>query len=115
MENLKEKLNNKLEKEYDEFIGELKQCKPEVIIERAYEKVTKGEMVDLIKNKDLESTEIKALLKTDNILSECYDEWLKCDGNFNEILDYAVDERIESITDEYLADCILKIKQRDCR
>ena len=33
--------------------------------------------------KDYTNTELKALLKKDNILEEYYDEWSKVDGNFN--------------------------------
>ena len=45
--------------------------------------------------------DLKALLKTDGILQECYDEWLKSDGNFNEVLEYAVDERIDLIIEDF--------------
>lgn len=101
LEELKQKFNNKIDKEYEEFIAELKQCPPQVILERAYEKVSKEEMVYKIKDKDYTVSDLKALLKTDGILQECYDEWLKSDGNFNEVLEYAVDERIDLIIDDY--------------
>lgn len=58
-------------------------------------------MVYKIKDKDYTVSDLKALLKTDGILQECYDEWLKSDGNFNEVLEYAVDERIDLIIDDY--------------
>ena len=58
-------------------------------------------MIYKIKDKDYTITELKALLKKDNILEECYDEWLKADGNFNEFFDYAVEKRIAIIVDNY--------------
>ena len=101
LEELKQKFDDKIDNEYEEFIEELKQCSPQVILERAYEKVSKEEMVYKIKDKDYTVSDLKTLLKTDGILQECYDEWLKSDGNFNEVLEYAVDERIDLIIDDY--------------
>lgn len=100
-EELRKKLNEKIDKEFNDFISELRGCSSQVIIERAYEKVSKEEMIYKIKDKDYTITELKALLKKDNILEECYDEWLKADGNFNEFLDYAVEKRIAIIVDNY--------------
>ena len=51
--------------------------------------------------KDYTNTELKALLKKDNILEEYYDEWSKVDGNFNEFLDYAVEKRIAIIVNDF--------------
>lgn len=101
LEELKQKFDRKIDNEYKEFIEELKQCSPDVIIERAYEKVSKEEMIYKIKEKDYSVSDLKALLKSDDILDECYDEWLNSDGNFNELLEYPVDERIDSIIDDY--------------
>ena len=58
-------------------------------------------MIYKIKEKDYSVSDLKALLKSDDILDECYDEWLNSDGNFNELLEYPVDERIDSIIDDY--------------
>lgn len=101
LEDLKEQLGQKIENEFQEFIEDLKQCEPQVIIDRAYEKVSKEEMIYKIKDKEYSKSDLKALLKADEILQECYDEWLKSDGNFNEVLEYAVDERIDLIIDDF--------------
>ena len=98
---LKQRFEAKVNKEFKEFVEELKQNEPEVIVNTAYELVSKEEMIYKITEKDYTTSELKALLKTDGILDECYDEWLKSDGNFNEILEYAVDKRIEIILDDY--------------
>lgn len=99
---LKQKLNKKIEQEYNEYIEELKKCEAETILDRAYEKVSKEEMMYKIKDKDYSSIELKTLLEKDNILNECYDEWLKSDGNFNEVLEYAVNKRIELMVNDYI-------------
>ena len=109
---LKDQLDKTIDKEFNNLIQELKRCKPEVILERAYEKVSKEEMIYKIKDRDYSLGELKALLKTDGILDECYDEWLKSDGNFNEVLEYAVDKRIELIKDDY-KDSLKKNKSKN--
>ena len=110
---LKQRVQEKLTNEYNDFISELKKEKPEVIIERAYEKVCKEEMIYVFEKKDLSASECKSLLKCSNILSDCYDEWLKSDGNFNEMLEYAVDNSIEHIVDDYKRE--MKQKKKEIR
>ena len=98
---MKDKLQNKIEKEYKDFIEELKTHSPKEIIDRAYEKVCKEEMMYTFSKLDLQPKEYKALLKFSNILDDCYDEWLKSDGNFNEMLEYAVENSVEHIVADY--------------
>ena len=100
-ETLKQKLDDKIDKEFSDFIENLKKCSPETIIDRAYEKVSKEEMTYKIKDKDYSISDLKALLKTDGILQECYDEWLKSDGHFTDVLEYAVEERIDLIIEDF--------------
>ena len=109
---LKQKFEQKIDNEYKEFIENLKQCTPEVIIDRAYEKVSKQEMIYKIKDRDYSNSELRALLKTDGILQECYDEWLKSDGNFTDVLEYAVEERIDLIIEDFERQKHKKDKER---
>ena len=97
---LKVKLDNKIDNEYEDLLSDLRKSTPQVIIERAYEKVSKEEMIYRIKEKDYTINELKILLKQDNLLQECYDEWLDSDGGFNQVLEDSVDERIEFIIEE---------------
>ena len=115
MEKLKERLDTKVENEYKKFIERVEKLEPKKIIERAYEITTKEEIVILIQNKELGSTDIKALLKTNDLLGECYVQWLKTDGNFNELIDYAVDDRIDKITQDFIAQMKQRNKKRECR
>lgn len=112
-DSLKQKVQEKLTNEYNDFISELKNERQEVIIERAYEKVCKEEMLYVFEKKDLSTNECKSLLKCSNILSDCYDEWLKSDGNFNEMLEYAVDNSIEHIVEDYKRE--MKEKNKNSR
>lgn len=110
---LQQKVQEKLVNEYNKFVNGLKREKPEVIIERAYEKVCKQEMVYCFEKKNLSASECKAILKSPNILDECYDEWLKSDGNFNEMLEYSIDDAVEHIENDYKRD--IKQKNKDAR
>lgn len=110
---LQYRVAEKMTNEYNDYIEKLKNEKPEVIIEKAYEKVCKEEIIYLFEKKDLSVQECKALLKCPNILEECYDEWLKCDGNFTEILEYSVDWSIDHIMEDFKEN--LKVKNKDIR
>lgn len=98
---LRQRVQEKLTNEYNDFINELKNERPNVILERAYEKVCKEEMLYAFEKKSLDINECKALLKYSNVLDDCYSEWLKSDGNFNELLEYSVDNSIEHITEDF--------------
>lgn len=100
-EELKQKALEKIREEYKEFIKELKQNRPEVIIERAYEKVCKEEMIYAFEKKELTVSECKAIIGQNDVLSLCYDNWLNSDGNFNEMLEYSVDDELEKIEKDY--------------
>ena len=43
---------------------------------------------------------------------ECYDEWLKSDGNFTDVLEYAVEERIDLIIEDFERQKHKKDKER---
>lgn len=101
LENLKQKLDEKIDNEFANFIEELKKFSPNTIIDKAYEIISKEEMIYKIKDKEYSISELKALLNSDNILDKCYDEWLKRDGNFNEVLEYTVNDRIDLIIRNY--------------
>ena len=51
------------------------------------------------------------LLKRDDILEECYDDWLSCDGNLREALEFSVDDTIDIIRDNE----VKKERNKDAR
>lgn len=101
VDGLKQRVQEKLINEYNDFISELKNENPQVILERAYEKVCKQEIVYTFERTNPSANECKALLKCPNILNDCYDEWLKSDDNFNELLEYAIENSIKHITEDF--------------
>lgn len=101
IENLKQKLEEKLDLEYKELVEKLKKCNPEEIINRAYELVVKDEIIGQIKEMNLEKTEVKAMLKENDLLSECYEDWKNADGALGETVYPTIVDTIDIITAEY--------------
>ena len=101
---LKQQLNEKLQKEYDDFIERLKSLPPEQIIESSYEKVFKEEFMTTVQYKDLSKQEIKVLLKMDYPLDSLYREWLKNDLSYIPLVEDTVDDHTKKV---------MKLQKRD--
>lgn len=104
-----ELLYEKVQAEYDAFIEELKRMPPEQIIERAYEKVTKENMVMAIQDKELTYTEAKALCRETYPLDRMYREWLDTDVSEMQMLRDSIDDTAKQAVKE------TKEKQRESR
>lgn len=94
-EKLKEQLSEKIQKEYDDFIENLKLLPPEHIVESSYEKVFKEKFMTTVQYKDFSKQEIKALLKMDYPLDSLYQEWLKNDLSYIPFIEDTVDDHIK--------------------
>ena len=72
-------LSERIAAEYNFFISNLKNEKPEVIIAAAYEINTKDNIRTYVENEelDLSDAQMKALLSSENLLNEVYQEWNK--------------------------------------
>lgn len=102
-----DKLLKKLEQELKDYKQYVKEQGVDFAIDKAYELTVKQEVIDCIAyDNELSKEQIKSLLKFDNILDDCYDEWIKTDGNLREHLNYSVDKSINHITDDYRKDKI---------
>ena len=105
-----DKLLQKLEQELEDFKSYIKEMGVDFAIDSAYEITVKQEIVDsIVYDSTLSKEQRKALLKSDNVLEQCYDEWLSTDGNLRENLNYSVDKTINYITEDYKKD---KIKSK---
>ena len=89
---LKDLLYEKMSKEQDNFIEKLKHSSPEEIISAAYEKVMRDDILMLFDDDFLDTKQTKALLKLEYPLSACYDEWLKNDYSYMDMLRDTVDD-----------------------
>ena len=107
-----DKLQQKLELELQNFKEYVKERGVDFAIDKAYELTVKQEVIDcLMYDNKLSKEQIKALLKFDNVLDDCYDEWLKTDGNLREHLNFSVDKSVNHITDDYKKDKIKANKE----
>lgn len=101
IEDLKQKLEEKLDVEYKTLVEKLKKCTPEEIIDCAYELTVKDEIIGQIKELDLDKTEVKAMLKQEDLLLECYEDWRNADGKLGETIYPTIVDTIDIITTEY--------------
>mgnify|MGYP001058161363 CR=1 FL=1 len=101
---LKQQLNEKVQKEYDDFIERLKQLPLQQIIDSSYEKVFKEEFMTTVQYKDLSRQEINALLKKDYPLDSLYQEWLKNDLSYVPLIEDTVDDHTKKL---------IKLQKRD--
>ena len=98
---LKDLLYEKMSKEQDNFIEKLKHSSPEEIISAAYEKVMRDDILMLFEDDFLDDKQIKALLRLERPLSACYDEWLKNDCSYMDMLRDTVDDFSKDLVKEH--------------
>ena len=100
---MEEKLFKKLEQEMDNYKDYIKERGVEFAIDRAYELTSKQEIIDALRyDNSLSKVQIKALLSSDNVLDELYDDWLSFDVNMREHINYSLDKSLNTITENYL-------------
>ena len=107
--NYNELLYEKVQAEYDAFIEELKRMTPEQVIDRAYEKVTKENMVTIIREENLTPAEAKALNREKYPLDRMYQEWLDTDVSEMQMLEDSIDDTAKKAVKE------MKDKQKESR
>ena len=99
---IRKKLYEKMEKEFRDFIEEIKNNEPEVIVNSAYQIVIKEELVSMFypESEQYDIEEIKALNKTKNPLEELYQGWMDSDAGIHSVLEDNVSDTIEEIQKE---------------
>lgn len=76
IDNLKKRLEKKLNNEYKEYMSELRKLSTDEVIEKSYETTLKKQFLKLLRREHSgERNEIKALLNADNALDELYEQW----------------------------------------
>ena len=84
---IQEQLHEKLQREYNDFLDKLRGMPPEQIIEAAYEKVIKEEILSIFADKDLLPDNTAKILFDKNVsLNDFYNGWRSADINKNEII-----------------------------
>ncbi len=80
MEHKENLIATKLNKEFDEYKENLKTKDKDYIIDRSFETHYKYNLVITAENMEFSQDEVDALLSTDNLLGELYNQWLEYDG-----------------------------------
>lgn len=110
--NENDELLKKLEQELNDYKEYVKEQGVDYAIESAYKITVKKEIMDnIIYDNNYSEKQIKSILKCDNILEQCYDEWFHADGNLREALDFSVNKRINFIVDNSKKDKIIANKE----
>ena len=98
---IKDLLYEKMNNEQNDFVENLKHLPPEKIIQSAYEKVMRDDILMLFEDDFLDDKQIKALLRLEKPLSACYDEWLKNDCSYMDMLRDTVDDFSKDLVKEH--------------
>lgn len=99
---IRKKLYEKMQKEYNVFIEEMKNNEPQFIVNNAYQIVIKEELVAMFypESEQYDIDEIKSLNKTKNPLEELYQGWMDSDAGIHSVLEDNVSDTIEEIQKE---------------
>lgn len=93
-------LYEKVRVEYERFIEALKKMTPEQVIEKAYEKAIKEDMVTEIQQCNLTQEEANALYLEKYPLDLMYQEWLDTDVSFMGLLRDSIDDTAKKAVSE---------------
>ena len=96
-EKLKQNLLDKAKNEQAGYIEGLKKLLPEQILDKAYEKVMRDDILVAIEYSPLTEKQLKALFKLKNPVSACFDEWQKNDDTYMDRLMNTVDKFSEKL------------------
>jgi len=99
---IRQNLYNKLEKEFKDFIEEMKTNEPEVIVNSAYPIVMKEELLSMFypESERFDIEELKALNKIDSPLEELYQGWMDTDEGIHSVLEDSVSNTLEEVLKE---------------
>ena len=98
---LTEILNQKLEKEFEEFCRKMEEKKPKEIVKKAYEITVKEELKEEIKNMRLAEKEKAIMIDQNDLLTEFYHDWLNTDVPLGESLRDTLEDSVAMLTRYY--------------
>lgn len=97
---LQTRLYEKAKTEQDMYISNLLQKSPQEVLDHAYEKVMRDDILMIFENDDLSDKHVKQILKLKNPLAECYDKWLKADCSHMDMLKSTIEDFGERLAAE---------------
>ena len=98
-EQIRNKLYQKMENEFNSYIEKLKKLPPEKIILSSYEKIMKEEMMLSFypDNEMYDINQIKALNKCDKPLDKLYSDWMDNDISFNGVIEDSITNTLNDL------------------
>ena len=99
-ESLRELLYQKASKEQEVYVEHIKRLPPELIIEKAYEKVMLDDILMTFEDDYLSDKQIAELIKLDYPLLACYNEWMDTDYSHMEMLRDTIDDYTKRLVEE---------------
>lgn len=99
---IRQQVYEKMEQEYNIFLENLKQKSPEEIVNGAYEKVIKEELVAMFcpESEQYDISKIRALNKTNKPLEELYQGWMDCDAGIHQVLEDNIYDTLDDLVQE---------------
>lgn len=108
---LEDRAYEKVQREFDTFIADIKTKSPNEIVNAAYEITYKEEILSMFEiDGAFNDKQSLAILKTKNALDYLYNEWLDYDGSVHDTLRDSVNLAIENQIDFFK-----KQEERDSR
>ncbi len=95
------KLYDKMSREYDLFLDNLKTKPPEDIIKSGYEIVVKEDILSIFEFATLPQVEAKSMYLQNKPLEKVYQEWLGNDYSYMDMLRDTVNDAVNKATIEY--------------
>ena len=98
---LRKQLYYKMNKEYEEFISTLSKKSPKEIIDSAFEKVSKEDILSLFDhyNDSYSKEQIEILNKCKYPLGELYNGWLDCNSGVDPVMENSIVNTIEELSE----------------
>lgn len=99
---IRQKLYDKLQNEFKNFIEEVQKKEPKEIVDSAYQIAIKEELVGIFfpQEDKYDIEEIKALNKLPDPLEELYQGWMDCDGGIHTVLEDSVSLTLEDVLEQ---------------
>lgn len=95
-----EMLYEKACKEFENYKQSLMQMTPEQVMEHSHETAIKQEFLICLEEDDLFAKEAKALCCMEYPLDACYQEWLKNDYSYMDMMRNTIDDRARAAVKE---------------
>ena len=97
---LREQLHEKMSVEYRGFLTEMKSKPANDVLEAAFEKVFKEDLLITIENSGFSDEQITALLTLDTPLTDLYFHWQDTDTSYMDLLRDSVEEYADAVISE---------------